>query len=105
VTCFVQSQYLLSTLTEFANTTAKTFRIDKFDARNTDTSPRSVTVHIVPQGGAPDTSTIRLTDTVQPSDTRDLREIVGHDLDPGDALHVLASVDSVVSIRISGRYV
>jgi hypothetical protein len=30
---------------------------------------------------------------------------VGHDLDPGDALHVLASVDSVVSIRISGRYV
>jgi hypothetical protein len=105
VTCFAQSQFLFTTGTIITNVTSEVFRVDMIDAHNTDTVPRTVTVHLVENGGTADTSNRRMVEAVQPNDTQVLREIIGHDLNPGDFFYLAASVDSVLSIRISGRYV
>lgn len=106
MSCFIQSQWApIAIASVYANNTSEVARIDKFEARNHDSVARTITIHIVANGSSPDDSTIRLTKSIEAGITDLCHAMVGHDLESGDAIYVLASVASMVSIRAGGRYV
>lgn len=106
MTCFVQSMWAPNALANvYSNNTNSVARIDKFEARNNDTVQRTVTIHLVGNGASADNSTIRLTKDIAAGETDLCHALVGHDLDPGDSIYVLASVATTVSFRVSGRLV
>lgn len=79
--------------------------IDKFTLYNTDTSPRTVTVHMVPSAGTAAPGNIVLVKTLQAGETYTCPEVVGHVLEPGAFVQALASTTLVVNLRVSGRLV
>ena len=101
MTCLVQSQWVPATIVPLSTSTP--CRIDSFEARNNDAVDRILTVYIVPNGNSPDDSMIRLTVTIGSKLNYLCPEIVGHDLDTGDTIQVLADAANMISIRASGR--
>lgn len=103
----INAKYAASSLTTEYTTPALTKTIiDKFTATNTDSSSRTVSVHLVPSGGAAD-ATNRVTSllAIDIDESVELPELKNHILNAGDFISVVASVASKVVIRASGREV
>lgn len=80
--------------------------IDKFTATNTDSSARTLTVHIVPLADSQGAQhTVVKAKSIAADETFDFTSIQNQILNAGDKFYVTASVGSVVTIRLSGREV
>ena len=63
---------------------------------------KTVTVYIVKSGDSTGTAATAVwTKTVNASDALQITNLIGHVLRPGDAVHMLASANSAVNVRIS----
>lgn len=100
----------LSTNTETAVYTcpaSTSVKIAKASVANTSTSGAvSISVALVKSGGTMGDGTHKIIPTaalaLNPLDWRDLSELAGHFLGPGDVIAVTASVANVVDVVISG---
>ena len=80
--------------------------IDKFTITSVSSAVRTVSVHVVEDGGtAGDENLIVNQKGVLPRDTIDLFELVGHTLKLGDSVLVQASAGGALNLRASGRIV
>lgn len=79
--------------------------IDKFSGTNTSGAVQSITVNIVPSGGAAGaTNIITATKAIQAGEAYNFPELVGQVLNPGDFISTLTTA-AVINIRASGREV
>lgn len=101
----IQPQWVQITATSvYINGQSTSQIIDKFEARNDNAATQTLTVYLVPSGtGTPDNSHIRLSVPIASTQTYLCGEIVGHDLDPGDSIWLLATLGLSISVRCSGR--
>ena len=79
--------------------------IDKFSAYNGDSVTRTLTVKLVPSGGTAGPSHVTVLKSLAAGETYTFPEIVGHTLEPGGFISVIAAAASVVVLRASGRQV
>jgi len=80
--------------------------IDKFTGTNTTGAPATLTVKLIPSGGAAGAgNTIVSAKTLQAGETYTFPELVGHVLAPGDFISTLAGTAAAITIRASGREV
>lgn len=106
MTCLVQPQFVDVVVGSFlTNNTSTTMRLDMVDVHNTDTSTRIFTAYIVQSGQTAGPVSIRVVATVAAGATVIVRELIGHDLSPGDSLQAVCDAALVVSLRVSGRLV
>lgn len=92
--------------TVYTSPNATTTIIDKFTATNTDSSTRTLSVYLVPEGGSVSASNAIIDGLSIATDTTvDITSLQNQILGPGDTIFVSASVGSVVNIRASGRQV
>lgn len=99
-------QLTASAATYVAAVAAGRILIDKFTLVNTDTVPRTATVHIIASGGAASTANMIIqAKGLQAGETYTCPEIVGHVLEPGAFIQALASTTTVINLRVSGRLV
>jgi len=75
--------------------------IDKFTAVNTGAANATLTVYLIPGGGAAGPANA-FRKTIAPGGSWPFPDIVGHVLEPGDVIATLASAAGI-SIRASGR--
>jgi hypothetical protein len=75
--------------------------IDKFTAVNTGAANATLTVHLVPAGGATGLANA-FSKTLTPGASWPFPDLVGHVLEAGDSISTIASVAGI-SIRSSGR--
>lgn len=86
--------------------TGVTTIIDKFTATNYNTAAATISVNLVPSGGAVgDSNVITKTKTLQPSEVYTFPELVGQVLNPGDFISTIAGTASSINMRVSGREV
>lgn len=102
---FSESVVVATTATTYVAAELGRKMIDKFTAYNSDTQPRTLTVHMIPAAGSAAAANIILVKTLQAGETYTCPEVVGHVLEPSAFIQALASTASVVNIRISGRVV
>jgi hypothetical protein len=77
--------------------------IDKFTATNRSANPETLTVRLIPSGGAAAESNA-VTKTIQPGQTWPFPDsLVGHNMESGDKISTLASAADAIAIRASGR--
>jgi hypothetical protein len=86
---------------QYTSTNCKT-AIDKLTATNITGSNATLTVHMVPAGGAAATSNA-IVKTITPGQTWPFPEVVGHSLEAGDFISMIAGTASAIWIRSSGR--
>lgn len=80
--------------------------IDKLTGTNTTAAAATVTVKLVPNGGAAGvTNTIVSVKSIAPGECYTFPEIVGHVLNPGDFISTLAGTAAAITLRGSGREV
>jgi hypothetical protein len=80
--------------------------IDKFTGTNTTGAAATLTIKLVPSGGAAGAgNTITSAKTLQAGESYTFPEIVGHVLSPGDFISTLAGTATAITIRASGREV
>jgi hypothetical protein len=80
--------------------------IDKFTGTNTTGAAATLTIKLVPSGGAAGANnTIVSAKTLQPGETYTFPEVVGHVLNPNDFISTLAGTATAITIRASGREV
>lgn len=80
--------------------------IDKFTGTNTTAAVATITVKLIPQGGAAGAgTTIVSSKTLQPGETYTFPELVGHVLAAGGIISTLAGTAAAITIRASGREV
>jgi hypothetical protein len=78
-------------------------RIDKLTCTNTDTAGHTVTIYWVPSGGSPGTGNIITPPrALQPGESWDVAQFIGHVLALGDTIQAKASANSVVNFFGSG---
>ena len=87
--------------TQYTSTNCKT-TVDKFTATNIAGVNSTLTVHVIPSGGAAATSNA-IVKVISPGATWTFPEIVGHSLEAGDVLSTLAGTANAIWIRASGR--
>lgn len=78
--------------------------IDKFTATNSGGSNVTLTVHLVPSGGA-SAAANAFAKTIAPGTTWPFPELVGHAMERGDTIRTTASAAGAVAIRASGRQI
>lgn len=102
----VVAKYLENSLTtQYAANNVRAI-IDKFTVTNVSSSNVSVDVHLVPASGSANVSnTIVDNRVIAPQETYTFPELVGHSLEPGGSIAVVASAASATVLRISGREV
>ena len=80
--------------------------IDKFTGTNTTGASATLTVRLVPSGGAAGvTNTIVSAKNLAAGETYTFPEVVGHVLNPGDFISTIAGTAAAITIRASGREV
>jgi hypothetical protein len=80
--------------------------LDKFTGTNTTGGAVTITVKLVPSGGAAAASnTIVSVKSLAAGECYTFPEIVGHVLNPGDFISTLASAGASITVRASGREV
>ena len=80
--------------------------IDKFTGTNTTGAGATLTVRLVPSGGAAGvTNTIVSAKNLAVGETYTFPEVVGHVLNPGDFISTIAGTAAAITIRASGREV
>ncbi len=100
------AKYAASTeTTEYTAGTATRTLIDKFGGYNGHTAAVVVTVKLVPAGASAGASHVVSKKSIQPGESYTFPEVVGHVLEPGGFISVIASTASAVVIRASGREV
>lgn len=78
--------------------------LDKFTGTNTTAAVANLSINLVPNGGAAGVGNLIVqTKTLQPGECYTFPEIVGHVLNPGDAISTLAGTAAAITIRASGR--
>jgi hypothetical protein len=87
--------------TQYTSDNCKT-AIDKLTATNITGANATLTVHLVPSGGAAGASNA-FSKVIAPGATWTFPEIVGHVLESGDVISTIAGTASALSIRSSGR--
>lgn len=91
--------------TQYTSTGARTI-VDKFTATNTTASAATLTVRLVPSGGAAGAgNTVLSAKSIAAGETYNCPEVVGHVLESGDFISTLAGTASAITIRASGRQV
>ena len=106
VKCIIPSKQLEAAQTnQYIATNSKTM-IDKVTVTNTTSAAVTFSCNLVPEGGtvADDNAVIK-TKSVAAGDTYVCPELVGHVLEPGDAISMIASAATSLTIRASGREV
>ena len=106
VTCIIPSKQLEDTQTnQYIATNSKTM-IDKVTVTNTTAAAVTFSCNLVPEGGSvADANAVIKTKSVAAGDTYVCPELVGHVLEPGDAISMIASAADSLTIRASGREV
>lgn len=105
-TPLVTSKYASNTeTTEYTSDSGTRTILDKFTAYNGSAAAVLVTVKLVAIGSTAGASNVITAKSIQPSETYTFPEVVGHVLEPGGFVSVLAASSSAVVIRISGRKV
>lgn len=94
-----------SETTEYTAGTGTRTLLDKFTGYNSTGAGVVLTVKLVPSGGTAGASHIIVTKTIPAGETYTFPEVVGHVMEPGGFVSVLAGSGSAVVIRISGREV
>lgn len=78
--------------------------IDKVTVTNTDTVNRTFSVNLVTASGSAGNSNLVIDDkTVVPGETYLCPELVGQVLDPGGFISTIASANTALTLRVSGR--
>lgn len=77
--------------------------IDKFTGTNTTAAAVLLTVRLVKLSGAPGASNTVVAKSIPANDVYTFPELVGHVLNPGDFISVLAATATAVTVRASGR--
>lgn len=102
---FAPAQLTNSLATYYTSTGVKTI-IDKLTLTNNDSSARTVDVHIVPNGGsASATNKFINAVSINAASSYACPEIVGHVMESGEFLQMVASANTAISARASGREV
>lgn len=103
--CLSEAQFATaSNVTVYAAPALTTAIVDKFTATNTDASARTLSINIVPKGGAVGSSNqITKNVSIAAGATYIATEMQNQILNTGDFISVVASVASVVVCRTSGR--
>lgn len=94
-----------SETTEYTTAAGTRTILDKFTAYNGHTASVLVTVKVVPNGGTAGASHVIASKAIAPGETYTFPEVVGHVLEPGGFVSVIAATASAVVIRLSGREV
>jgi hypothetical protein len=79
--------------------------IDKFTGHNATGGAVILTVKLVPQGGTAGTEHIVAVKSIAAGDTYTFPEVVGHVLETGGFISVIAGAATSINIRASGREV
>lgn len=102
----ILSQYAADAeTTEYTAPTGVRTIIDKFSAYNSSGSAVTVTVKLVASGDTAGAEDVVETKAVPAGETWGFPHIVGHALEPGGFVSVIAGTASVVVIRATGREV
>lgn len=106
VTCIIPSKQLESVQTnQYIATNSKTM-IDKVTITNTTAAAVTFSCNLVSKGGTvADSNAVIKTKPVAAGDTYVCPELVGHVLEAGDAISMIASAATSLTIRASGREV
>lgn len=84
------------------STSTKTI-VDKFTARNYSGAAATLSINVVPSGGAVGSANLVVSYTLAAGETYIFPEMVGQYLEPGDFISTLASAAGAISIRACGR--
>lgn len=104
--CFVEATQLTGTQTTLYTATGLRAILDKITATNVSASAATVTVNLVPSAGsASATNVIVSAKSLQAGESYGFPELVGHVLNQGGFVSVLAGTASAINLRISGREV
>jgi hypothetical protein len=100
----ISSKYAEDSLTEqYIAVSCKTI-IDKFTATNETAGNVTLSVYLVPTGGAADLTNRTLpARPIAPGECYTCPELVGHTLEPGGYISTIAGTASAITIRASGR--
>jgi hypothetical protein len=80
--------------------------IDKFTGTNTTAATAKLTVNLVKSGGAASAANvISSAVSIAPGQAYTFPELIGHVLDAGDFISVLADTAAAITVRASGRQV
>lgn len=79
--------------------------IDKFTGYNESAGALTLTVKLVPNGGSAGASNVIVVRSLAAGETYTFPEVVGHVLESGGLISVLASAATDIVIRCSGREV
>ena len=106
VTCIIPSKQLEDAQTnQYIATNSKTM-IDNVTVTNTTSAAVTFSCNLVPEGGSvADTNAVIKAKSVAAGETYVCPELVGHVLEPGDAISMIASAVDSLTIRASGREV
>lgn len=89
--------------TQYTATAVKAI-IDKATVTNTDTVNRTFSVNLVTVGGSASNSNLVIDDkTVVPGETYLCPELVGQGLEPGEFISTIASANTALTFRVTGR--
>jgi len=91
--------------TEYTASTGMRTIIDKFTGTNVTAGAVTLTVKIVPSGGAAGTANTIVVKSIAANTTETFPEVVGHVLEAGGFISVLASAATSIVRRCSGREV
>lgn len=104
--CLVESTQLTNAQTTVYTATNLRTILDKISATNVSGSAATVTVNLVPFGAsAGATNVIVSSKSLQAGESYGFPELVGHVLNQGGFISVLAGTASAINMRISGREV
>lgn len=92
-----------SQTTEYTSTNLVTV-IDKFTAHNTTGASITFAVNLVPNAGSAGATNLKLSKTILPGQTYRCPELVGHTLNSGDFISLIAGATGL-TIRASGRQI
>lgn len=101
----ITAQYAPNTETTLYTASGVRTAIDKFTGTNTSASTTTLAVKLVPSGGTAGASNLLITKTLTAGEAYTFPEIVGHWLEAGGFISVLAGAASAVVVRASGREV
>lgn len=79
--------------------------LDKLTAYNASGGNVAVTVHLCPSGGTAGITNVVAFRTIAPGETYTFPEVVGHVLNTGQFVSVLAGTGAAINMRLSGREV
>ena len=79
--------------------------LDKCTAYNSDAASQTLAINIVPNAGAAGAANLVVFKTLTTGETYTFPEIVGHVLEAGGFVSIVASVASKIVFRMSGREV